>query len=213
MLKNKSGRNIILLVISYWLLVIGLAGCAKREIKNIDSKGRNIICFGDSITFGYGANPGEDYPSVLARMMSAPVINAGIDGDTSSEALKRIDSDVLERDPLLVIIEFGGNDFLRKISLDETLRNMEDMIKKIQSAGAMVAVADVSVAIIMSTYRKEFRRLSKKYDTIFMPNLLSGILTNPALKSDSIHPNAEGYKLIAQKIHRAITPYLKRSTE
>lgn len=80
-----------------FIAFIVLAGCAKREIKNIDSKGKTIICFGDSITFGYGANPGEDYPSALAKMVSVPVINAGIDGDTSTEALKRLDSDVLER--------------------------------------------------------------------------------------------------------------------
>lgn len=190
---------------------VALTGCAKREIKNIDSNGKNIICFGNSITFGYGANPGEDYPAALSKMITIPVINAGIDGDTTIEALKRIDSDVLEREPLLVIIEFGGNDFLRKIPMDETLRNIEEIIKKIYSKGAMVAVADVSAGMIMSSYRKEFKRLSKKYNTIFIPKLFSDILTNPTLKSDSIHPNAEGYKLIAQKIHRAITPYLDRN--
>ena len=189
--------------------VFTVLGCAKREIKNIDSKGKNIICFGDSITFGYGANTGADYPSVLAKMINMPLINAGIDGDTSVEALKRIKSDVLERDPFLVVVEFGGNDFLRKIPLEETVKNIEMMIKEIQARGAMVALADVHAGFIMSNYAKEIKRLSKKYNAIFIGSLFSGIITNPQLKSDFIHPNAEGYKLIAQRIYRAILPYLK----
>ncbi len=99
-----SRKKTIALLITYNLLLMTfLTGCAKREIKNIDSKGKNIVCFGDSVTFGYGAEPGGDYPSALTKMISIPVINAGIDGDTSTEALKRIKFDVLGRDPLLVI--------------------------------------------------------------------------------------------------------------
>ncbi len=194
------------------LLLAALVGCAKVEINNINSKGKNIICFGDSLTLGYGAESGQDYPTLLAKMMSLPVINAGIDGDTSVEALKRIESDVLKREPLLVIIEFGGNDFLRKISLEKTVKNVEGMIKKIQAAGAMAAIADVGNGLVMGDYSKEFKRLSKEYNLIFIPRLLDGILTNPSLKSDFIHPNAEGYKLISQRVYRVILPYLNRNT-
>ena len=212
-MKTNSYQKKLFLLATCYLLLATLTGCIKREIKNIDSKGKNILCFGDSITFGYGANPGEDYPAALARMLTLPVINAGIDGDTSTEGLKRIESDVLDRDPLLVIVEFGGNDFLRKIPLDETIKNIEEIVNRIESRGAMVAIADVSAGMIMSGYRKELKRLSRKYNTIFIPNLFSGILTNPSLKSDSIHPNAQGYKVIAQKIYRVISSYLRKSTK
>jgi len=206
-------NNLLFVAFIAFVAFTALNSCTKREITNIDSKGTNIICFGDSLTFGYGANASENYPSILANMLNLPIINAGIDGDTTQEALRRIDSDVLDRDPFLVIVEFGGNDFLRRISLDETLKNIEEIIKKIQSKGAMVALADVSAGPIMSSYGKEFKRLSKKYNTILIPHLLSGILANPSLKSDSIHPNAEGYKFIAQKIYQAILPYLRKSTK
>src|SRR4030043_300231 len=186
------------------------AGCAKKEIKNIDSKGENIICFGDSITFGYGVNPGEDYPSCLAKMLNMPVINAGLDGDTSSTGLQRIDAEVLEKDPLLVIIEFGGNDFLKKIPLGQTMKNIETMIQKIQEKGAMVALVDVRMGFVMRDYGTKYKRLSQKYNTIFTSPVLSGIITNPQLKSDFFHPNAEGYKLIAQRIHRSIISYLNQ---
>lgn len=175
----------------------------------MDSKGTNIICFGDSITFGYGANPGEDYPSALAKMVKMPVINAGIDGDTSSEALKRLQSDVLDRDPYLVIVEFGGNDFLRKIPEEVTLNNVREIIERIQAKGAMVAVADVSAGMILREYRPLFRKLSRQKQALFIPGILSGIINNPSMKSDFFHPNADGYKLIARRIYQAIKPYLK----
>ena len=194
------------------LLFVTLAGCAKKEIKNIDSKGKNIVCFGDSISFGYGAEPAGDYPSALTKMTSIPVINAGIDGDTSTEAIKRIKSDVLDRDPFLVIVEFGGNDFLRKIPQEITLNNMREIIDKIQAQGAMVAVADISTGMILKEYHSAFFNLAREKGAIFIPPILSGIITNPRLKSDFIHPNADGYNVIAQRIYRVITPYLNQNS-
>ncbi len=200
-----------LFAICHLLLAICLWGCAKREITNIDSQGKTIICFGDSITFGYGVNPGEDYPTALAKMVNLPVINAGIDGDTTNEALKRIATDVFKKEPLLVIVEFGGNDFLEKIPLEQTVNNVEEIIKAIQSKGAIVAIADISTSIIMANYSRKFKRLSRKYNAIFIPHLMAGILTNPSLKSDYIHPNAEGYNLIAQRVYRTISIYLEQN--
>lgn len=192
--------------------VFAVGGCAKREIKNIDSQGKNIICFGDSLTFGYGASEGQDYPSALAKMLDIPVLNAGIDGDTTIEALKRIRSDVLEREPLLVIIEFGGNDFLRKIPQEVTINNIKEMIERIQAYGAMVALADISTGIFLGDYRKIFSKLAREKGAIFIPSILSGIIANPSMKSDFLHPNAKGYRMIAERIQTAITPYLKQNS-
>ena len=199
------------LLIAFGLLFITLsAGCARKEIKNIDSKGRNVICFGDSITFGYGAEPGEDYPAELAKMTRFPVINAGIDGDTTIEALKRVDSDVLGREPLLVIIEFGGNDFLRKIPREVSLSNIRYMVDSVQAKGAMVAIVDISAGFFLKEYRQELSSLAQEKGALFIPAILSGVITNPNLKSDFIHPNREGYKVIAQRIYRAIFPVLNQ---
>jgi len=210
-LSAISYQQKVFLFAAFGLLLIAVTGCAKKEIKNIDSKGINIICFGDSVTFGYGAVPGEDYPSALAKMVDLPVINSGIDGDTSSEALKRLKVDVLSRNPLLVIIEFGGNDFLRKIPHELTLNNIREMVEKSQAKGAMVALVDISAGILMSEYRKSFLRLSEEKGAIFIPRVFSGIITNSKFKSDFIHPNAEGYKLIANRIFQAIKPHLEKN--
>lgn len=218
MKKNKSQVpipnsqvKVFLLAACCLLLATLVLGCVKTRVKNIDSKGKNIVCFGDSITAGHGAEREQAYPFLISRMVVFPVVNSGIDGDTSREALKRIEPNVLSREPLLVIIEFGGNDFLTKIPLDETIKNLEVMIKKMQAEGAMVAVVDVSSGIVMDSYRNEFKRLSRRHSAIFVPRILDGILTDPLLKSDYIHPNAEGYKIVAQRVYQAIIPYLNEN--
>ena len=194
-----------------FLFIAALAGCARKDITNVDSAGTNVICLGDSITFGYGADQGEDYPSYLARMTRLPVINAGIDGDTTIEALKRVKPDVLDRDPLLVVIEFGGNDFLRKIPKDVTINNIRYMVDCVQEKGAMVAIVDISAGFFLQEYRGALADLAKEKGAIFIPSILRGVITNPSLKSDFIHPNKEGYKVIAQRVYRAILPYLIHS--
>jgi lysophospholipase L1-like esterase len=208
----KIALKIFLPAITLSCAALMCSGCAKTNITNIESRGANIVCFGDSITVGFGAPEEKDYPTALANMISSPVINAGLNGDISSEALKRLDIDVLDKDPLLVIVEFGGNDFLRQIPLQETVSNMEEMIKKIHAAGAMVAIADISNSIVMGQYGREYKELSKKYQTVFIPKLLYGIVTDPELKSDFIHPNAQGYKIIAHRVYRAIIPHLNQNS-
>ena len=185
-------------------------GCVRQEIKNIDSQGKEIICFGDSITAGSGVFEKDAYPYLLSQLLELPVIAAGQGGDTSSDGLRRLDEDVLTYQPRLVIIEFGGNDFLRKLPLSQTVNNIQIMTQAIQARGAMVAIVDVSSGMIMSSYRKSYKKLASQTQAIFIPGLLKEIITNPTLKSDSFHPNAEGHRIIAERIYQAIRPYLKR---
>ena len=193
-------------------LIIFPAGCVKSDIANLESRGKNIVCFGDSITKGKGVNPAESYPAALAKMTSFPVVNAGINGDITSEGLKRVKTDVLDNDPFLVIIEFGGNDYLNKVPLEETIKNIEEMIKIIQARGVMVAIVDISNVLFMEEYRQEFQRLSNIYRAIFIPRILEDIVSNESLKSDAIHPNAKGYKIVAYRVYRGIIPYLNLNT-
>ena len=203
-------RNRVLFLTFIGLCILVIFGCAKREITNVGSKGKNIICFGDSITFGYGANAGEDFPTQLGKLMNTMVINAGISGDTSTEALARLDQDVLEKNPRLVLIEFGGNDFIKNVPMQETIKNTEEMIDKIQARGAMVAVVDISAGMFMRAYRGVFAKIAVKKNAIFIPSLLDKIITNPSMKSDFLHPNATGYKEIASRIKSKISVYLQK---
>jgi len=120
-----------------------ISGCVKKEIKNLNCKGKNIICFGDSITFGYGVNPGEDYPAVLAKISGVPVLNKGVDGDTTFDGIKRLRADALSNNPHIVIVEFTGNDFLKKVPFESTVENIRTIIREIQGQGSIAAVADI----------------------------------------------------------------------
>ncbi len=200
----------IILSLFLWVLIILLSGCAKQDIKNVDSKGINIVCLGDSLTYGYGVDKGEDYPSLLAHMVNVPVINAGVDGDTSIEGLKRFNTDVLEKKPLLVIIEFGGNDFLKQVPMKVTFSNITEMIEKAHSIGAMVALIDISAGMLFAEYRVQLNKLAKQKGAILIPSILEGIVTNPSLKSDFLHPNNKGYSVIAQRVYRGISPYFQK---
>lgn len=189
--------------------ILSLTACAKTEIKNSGNTGKNIICFGDSLTFGYGADSGEDYPTTLRKMVHFPVINAGIDGDTTFAAIQRLENDVLTQDPRLVIVEFCGNDFLKKIPKEDTVNNLGVIIERIQAQGAMVALVDISAGAFFQEYRQAFKKLAAQKKAIFIPVLLNRIITNPAMKSDFFHPNARGYQVIAKRVHQAISAYLK----
>ncbi|MFH0855682.1 MAG: GDSL-type esterase/lipase family protein [Candidatus Omnitrophota bacterium] len=192
------------------IVFLALNVFSKREIKNINSKGESVICFGDSITFGYGVGPGEDYPTSLRKLLSnSVVINAGVDGDTSVEGVNRIQADVLDKNPRLVLIEFTGNDFLKKVPMAATIRNIRKMIEDIQSQGAMAAVVDVSAGLFLIEYRLRLFILARQTNSIFIPEVLKGILTNPSMKSDFMHPNKNGYEIVAKKVYLGIRGYLK----
>jgi acyl-CoA thioesterase-1 len=208
MRKNKIPFLLPAMIVSSFVL---LSGCVNSNIAHLDAQGKNIVCFGDSLTFGYGAEPQESYPAQLAKMTSISVINAGINGDTTPEAIRRLETDVLDKDPLLVVIEFGGNDFLTQLPLEETAKNVEEMIKRIQGRKVMVALVDVSYFEPMEGYTREYKRLSKQYRTIFIPKVMHGIMTSSHLRSDWIHPNAKMYKLIAYRVYRGIIPYLNQN--
>lgn len=201
---NRINLGFLVIVLS-----IALSGCVKQKIKNIDAKGSSIICFGDSITFGYGAGPGEDYPAALGKMTRLSVINAGVDGNTTLAALDRLEQDVLNKKPRLVIVEFCGNDFLKKIPKETTVKNLSEIIDRIQAQGIMVALVDVSAGMFFSEYRTVFKRLAETKQAIFVPAVLSKLITNPAMKSDFFHPNARGYKVVASRIYNSIARYIK----
>jgi len=192
--------------------IMAFIGCAQREIKNIDSQGEVIVCFGDSLTFGYGAEPNQDYPGILSRLSGWQVINAGVSGNTSVEALLRLNADVLEKKPFLAIIEFGPNDFLTKVSLQETEKNVCIMIDQVQARGAMVAIIDISTGPLFQEYRALYQRLAREKGVVFIPGVFLGIITNPSLKSDFLHPNSRGYRIIAGRIYQALLPYVEHNS-
>ncbi|MDD5258410.1 MAG: arylesterase [bacterium] len=188
-------------------MILPMGACGPK-VANTSAKGSNIICFGDSLTAGYGAKPGEDYPAVLSKLLGQPVINAGSSGNTTRQALERLETDVLDKDPKLVIVQFGANDFFRKIPKNETRDNLDQIVLKIQEKGAMVAIAGVRIGLLVDEYDEVFERVASDRKCIYIPNIIKDIFTDPSKKSDEIHPNASGYGIIAQRVYNKIKPYI-----
>ena len=207
--KNRSIRPSLLWVLAFSFFIS--LSCTRYEVKNINSRGKEIICFGNSITAGAGVSEKESYPYFLSQLLDYPVINAGRNGETSSDGLRRLDKDVLSCRPRLVIIEFGGNDFLRKLPLAQTINNIRMITERVQARGAMVAIVDVSSSIAMKNYRDSYKKLAYQTQAIFIHSLLKEVITNPSLKSDYIHPNAKGNQLIAKNIYQSIKPFLDQN--
>jgi acyl-CoA thioesterase I len=191
-------------------VAVFLCGC-EASVANRDSQGTTIVCFGDSLTVGYGAEKGKDYPSVLRSQVDLPVINAGVGGNTTGQALRRLDSDVLSHDPKIVIITLGCNDFLRGIPEEETLKNMETIVDRIQLRGALVVLTVVQTGLFGDAYTEDYKKLGRKKRFVVIPNILKDIIFDPRYKYDQIHPNSEGYRIMAERIYQKIKPFLKKT--
>ena len=204
----------MLLRLASLILSLGLAffACARgnpyKNIRNLDSQGTTVVCLGDSLTEGVGADKGEDYPSILARRLAYPVINSGRRGETSSDALVRIEADVLAHNPRLVIVLLGGNDFLQQIPLSETRSHLGEIIRRIHEGGAMVVLVGMRLGLFTDQYGSLYSEIAEKHRALLIPEALKGILSDPQLRSDPIHPNAAGYRVLAEKILDSIKPLL-----
>jgi len=198
------------------LIIIGIAWGAVRffsssssySITNSKPSGENIICFGDSLTYGTGASSGMDYPTQLSKMIGKPIINAGIPGNTTSDGLQRLKDDVLSQSPKIVMITLGGNDLKNGMSKDAAFSNLNKIIRQIQEKGALVIIGGVDIPFMGRGFGKAYQDLAKETGAVLIPNVLEGIMGKSDLMSDSIHPNDKGYTLMAQKFYKAVQPYL-----
>jgi len=177
------------------------------EIKNSNPSGENIICFGDSLTYGTGAEEGMDYPSQLSRMIGEPVLNLGVPGDTNASALKRID-EVIEQDTRIVLLTLGGNDLRKGISKDDAFKNLEIIVLQIQGRGAMVVIGGIDITFLGKGFDDAYESLAEKTGSVLVPNVLKGIWGKKFLMSDQIHPNSMGYTIMAEYFYDAVEPYL-----
>lgn len=181
------------------------------HVVNLDSRGSEIIAFGDSLTAGYGAGAGEDYPSKLSAMTGISIRNAGVSGDTTESALERLEEDVLGGDPRIVIVGLGGNDYLRSVPVSTTEANLRTIIDRIQDRGAMVILLGFRFPSLNTNYGAMYERVAEEKGALFIPDLLDGILGDPSLKSDSIHPNARGYELMAERVSGPFTKLVRKA--
>ena len=179
----------------------------KNTVKNFPNERQTIVAFGDSLTAGYGAPGGSSYPDYLGQLLGRPVVNLGLSGELAAHAPERL-KEVLAYQPHMVLIEFGANDFMQQRSTQAAIAAVRQIVDEVQASGAIAVIIDTG-GPGMGDYTKAYRELAKEKKALFVPGILKGIFIKRNLKSDSVHPNAQGYKIVAERVHKVIKSYVK----
>jgi acyl-CoA thioesterase I len=203
------------------LLVVSLGalhGCGKPAPRyEAIPAGSTVVVLGDSLAVGVGASPNESYPTHLARLSGWRVINAGVSGDTTQGGRERLPDLMDEHRPKLVIIELGGNDFLRRAPESQVRTNLNAMIQLVKSHGAeavLVAIPRPSMTGAATGFLKDaslYEELAEAQNVLLVPKIISRLMGDDSMKSDPIHLNAEGYRHLAEELSRSLkdSGYLK----
>ena len=188
----------------FCLFALG-AGCGSHpKIRKLRASSV-IVAFGDSLTFGTGASPGESYPSVLATMIEGRVVNAGVPGEDSAAGLARLPGVLEDERPDLVLLCHGGNDMLRGQDSSITLANLNAMIALVKNAGADVILIGVPRPALRLKVAPFYQKIADQQDIPCEADAVSGILSAPDLTSDPAHPNASGYRRLAEVLRSSIS--------
>ncbi len=195
-------RNFIAALLASTLL----EACSKKIKMPAIPPGQIVLAFGDSVTFGTGASPGEDWPSLLGAQTGWQMINAGIPGDTAESGKTRIKALLDEYRPALVFVEMGGNDFLRRSAASVVKEDLRRIVQEIRQTGSqvvLIGVPELSLLAVVASKASDspiYRELANEEKIPLIGDVFSEVLSQPALRSDKIHPNAEGYRQMATDI-------------
>ncbi len=164
-----------------------------------------ILAFGDSLTYGYGTTLTKSYPSLLSSLTGLKVINAGVNGETSQEGVARLPRLLEDPSIKLMILCFGGNDILQKRSMSSLKKNLKTMIQMAKEKNIQVLLISVpNISLFGLSALALYEEVSDEEKVPLISGILANILGNPTLKSDQIHPNALGYKIMAEKIYESL---------
>jgi lysophospholipase L1-like esterase len=169
--------------------------------------GTSWVAFGDSLTAGTGASEGNDFPVLLGKRLGFPILNFGTPGATTQDALGKVD-EVLRANPRVVLLCFGGNDTLNGVPHEQTFANLAQIIDQMHQAGTFVVLIGIRTASVRDKYRSEFARLARAKRVLLVPNILAGVLGDAGLMSDYVHPNDQGYAVIADRLETVLRPLL-----
>lgn len=179
-----------------------------------------IVAFGDSLTAGYGAGPGQSYPDFLQRDLEADgyhyrVVNLGVTGNTTKDGLARI-KDVLALKPVVTIVAFGGNDGLRGLPVAEMRSNLDTILTTLKRSGTKVIIGGITLppnygVAYVKAFNQVYPELASKDQLPLLPFMLADVWNNPSMmQADGIHPTGPGYAIVAKKFLPLIEPLLKK---
>jgi acyl-CoA thioesterase-1 len=179
-----------------------------------------IVCFGDSLTAGYGAEFGKSYPDYLQAGLDAKgyhyrVVNQGISGNTTKDGVERVDS-VIAMKPAVVVVEFGGNDGLRGLRIEDSRSNLDRIVATLKASGTKVVLAGISLPPdygpdYIKQFNETYALLAKKYNLPLLPFLLKGVFgVDGMMQRDNTHATAAGNKVVANNVLPLVLPLLKK---
>lgn len=179
-----------------------------------------LVCFGDSLTAGFGAEPGSSYPDFLQRDLDRAgyhyhVVNQGVSGNTTKDGLERVNH-VVALHPALVVVEFGGNDGLRGLPITDSRRNLDSILAALKSSGAEIALAGITLPPdygpdYIHQFTDTYVVLAKKYHVPLLPFILQGAYgVDGMMQADGIHATARGNEIVAQGVFALVKPLLDK---
>jgi acyl-CoA thioesterase I len=184
-----------------WILVfLLLAGCGERARLQPLPGDAVILAFGDSLTFGTGASDHESYPAQLESLIGRRVVRAGVPGEVTAQALARLPEALDEHDPRLLLLCIGGNDFLRRLGNEQAARNVREMVKLARGRGIAVMLIGTPEPGFTVSPPAFYSGIAEEFRLPYEGGVIGEVLKDASLKADPIHPNARGYRVIAERL-------------
>jgi lysophospholipase L1-like esterase len=184
-------------------LLLAACGPPVPKLPKLDS-GAVVLAFGDSLTYGTGATPQQAYPAALARLISRKVVGSGVPGETSEEGLQRLPGVLEDVKPQLLILCHGGNDFLRKMGEDRAAANVRAMVGLARDQGIAVMLIATPKPGFGASKVKFYEEIGREFAITVENDVLADVLGSGRTKSDLVHPNAEGYAVIAEAVAKVL---------
>lgn len=206
----KVNKDSIYQCIILCMLTLIITACGGGDKLPAIPAGSTVLILGDSLSYGTGADKGQDYPTLLAKSSGWHIINAGVPGDTSAQGLARLPDLLEEHQPTVLMVELGGNDFLKKIPVSQTIANLKSIIQTGRSKGiavTLIAIPDyqpVKAAFGGLEDHSLYATLANEMQVPLIEDVFSSVLGKNSLKADYVHPNAEGYQQVEENLRESL---------
>lgn len=188
-------------------ILLLLAGCGREAGLRPLGADAVILAFGDSLTFGTGAGRNESYPQVLADMTGRTVVNAGVPGEVTAKGLARLPGLLRQHQPDLVVLIHGGNDMLRRQSRARAADNLRGMVGLARDSGADVVLLGVPAPGLILSTAGFYEQVAEETGAPIDSDALADILQYSSNKSDPVHPNGKGYRMLAEAVRQLLTAH------
>jgi acyl-CoA thioesterase-1 len=211
--SNNPRPSCTVLLLQFVLLIAAfvlVTACSSKTKEAVLPPGTRVLALGDSLTEGLGVTREQAWPNLLARKTGWVVDNGGVSGNTSEDALRRLPNLLDQDEPVLVLVTLGGNDMLRHIPQQQTIANLEQILAQIKEHGAKaVLLATPNPSLMGAVFRNLsapdfYRKVAEDQHVPLIEDAIAGVLSDPQLKGDQLHPNAAGHAILSEKIFKEL---------